>query len=166
MNVIEFLKVKLFQVNAFGMLRGLPKFALTVFLRIFTKSLTKGEWQVCVGVIEQLPPSEFSKIIKRMLQSVIVKILVKYNCMHMIWHDNVRIYAQPFIPDGEIQTLSDDFAGRLFDKYRHPFHNGECHEIDSNALDNSVSFHKCYSQFMSGNLRLTLLDDGQETIVF
>ncbi len=141
MDVIDLLLPEPLGNNPFGMLCGLPEASLTIFARRTAKRLAKHGRKMSVAVIRQFSPSEFSEIIQRMLQPIAIEIPVEYNCMYMIGHDDICVDAQAFILDAEIQAAGDNFASGFFDKDRKPFNHRECHKVDADAFQNSITFH-------------------------
>ena len=59
----------------------------------------------------------------------------------MGWHNHICIYAQPFVSNGKIQALCQNFARRFFNEYRHPLLDREGDKINSNTLCDSIAFH-------------------------
>jgi len=140
-DVIYFFLPKPFRYDPFRVLCRKPETALTVIAGIAFENLLIKRRLIPTIIVSQLPSRKLSKLVEGMFEPFTIKVAVENNCMEMVWHQYIRVDTQILVLDAEIQAISDNLARSLIDENRQPFHHGECHKIDTNAFNNTISFH-------------------------
>ena len=141
MDVIHFFLPKPFRYDPFRVLCRKPETALAVIAGIAFESLLIKRRLIPTIMVSKLSSRKFSKLVERMFEPFSILVAIENHCMEMVWHKYKCIDSQILVPDAEIQAISDNLARSLIDENRQPFHHGECHKVNTNAFNNTISFH-------------------------
>jgi hypothetical protein len=142
MDVVHFLFPETLTNQTFCMPPRLPDLPITICQFRLSDCKSYGTRKRMVDIFCKLSPCKFAKIKQCMLQTLVIKILVKYNYVHVVWHNHICINLKAFFLDAKIHAIQEDLSGFWIVKNRQPIDDCKGNKIDIYPIYESKAVHK------------------------